>query len=285
MTQATPPQGFYIYVVSDGSGETAGNLIRALLTQFARTKGIYTRRYAKVTDFKHVDKILESARHNPDPVMVAYTIVNSELRDYLKVGLDRIERRGFDLFTTALMEISSFLGAEPSRNADLFHGVSKAYFKRMEAIEFTLYHDDGKRITGLEDSDIVLVGVSRTGKTPLSMYLSFYGYKVVNVPLAKGVKPPPELDDIEQRKFVALTIDPSRLLEIRRRRLSSLSVMQSEYTSPDAILEEIDEADAYFRRHRRWPVIDVTSRSIEETASLVRDKVFGRDRLVHKYSR
>lgn len=271
----------YIYVVSDGSGETAGNLIRALLTQFSNKTGIYTRRYNKIKEIRQVDRILESARHNPNPVLVAYTLVNPDLRGYLSLGLEKIGVRGYDLFTTALMEVSSFLEAQPDCNPNLFHGVNKAYFKRMEAIEFTLFHDDGKRTSGLDDADIVLVGVSRTGKTPLSMYLSFYGYKVVNVPLALGVKPPPELDEITQGKIVALTIDPSRLLEIRQRRMTGLSVLESDYSNPDAIIQEIDEADAYFRKHRRWPVIDVTKRSIEETASLVRDKVFGRDRLVH----
>lgn len=275
------PSSHYIYVVSDGSGETAGNLIRALLTQFSRKTGIYTRRYNKIKEIRQVDRILESAKHNPNPVLVAYTLVNPDLREYLSHGLEKIGVRGYDLFTTALMEVSSFLAAQPDCNPNLFHGVNKAYFKRMEAIEFTLFHDDGKRVSGLEDADIVLVGVSRTGKTPLSMYLSFYGYKVVNVPLALGVKPPPELDLINQSKIVALTIDPSRLLEIRQRRMTGLSVLESDYSNPDAIIQEIDEADAYFRKHRRWPVLDVTKRSIEETASLVRDKVFGRDRLVH----
>ena len=264
----------------DGSGETAVNLIRAMLTQFSRKSGVYTRRYAKTTQKHQVDRILETARDNPSPVMVAYTLVNADLRDYLRAGLEAHGLRGYDLFTTALTEVSLFLGLEPERNPDLFHGVNSKYFKRIDAIEFTLYHDDGKRISGLPEADIVLVGVSRTGKTPLSIYLSLYGLKVVNIPLAKGVAPPPELEKIEQKKIVALTIDPSRLVEIRRERMTGLHVAHSNYSNPGAIMEEIDEADAYFRRHRRWPVIDVTNRSIEETAALVRDKVYGRDRLV-----
>jgi len=149
----------------------------------------------------------------------------------------------------------------------------------MEAIEFTMRHDDGQIVSGLEDADIVLVGVSRAGKTPLSMYLSLYGYKVVNIPLALGVKPPDDLDHINQRKIVALTIDPHHLLEIRKKRITGLKAGGSEYSEPKKIIEELEEAQAFFRKHRHWPVINVTDRSIEETAALVRDKVYGRDRM------
>jgi hypothetical protein len=279
-TERSSTTNHYIFVVSDGSGETAGNLIRALLTQFSKTTGIYTRRYPKVKDISQVDRIINAAKESPGSVFVAYTLVNSGLREYLHNRLMECAIRGFDLFTMALTEVAAFLGDEPEQDPDRFHGVNSTYFKRMEAIEFTLMHDDGKRISGLNGADVVLVGVSRTGKTPLSMYLSFYGLKVVNIPLALGVKPPKELDEIDQRKIVALTIDPSRLLEIRKRRLTGLKVGESDYSKPETILNEIDEADRFFRKHRRWPVIDVTNRSIEETASLVRDRVFGRDRLV-----
>ncbi len=275
------PDNRYIFVLSDGSGETAINLIRALLTQFAgEDYAIYTRRYPKIKAVAQVDAILESARHAPGPVFIAYTLVNPEMRNYLQAAVERSELFGFDLFTTPLMELSSFLKDEPKANPDLFHGVNEKYFKRMEAIEFTLHHDDGKQVSGLEEADIALVGVSRTGKTPLSIYLSLYGFKVVNIPLAKGVQPPRELEEIDQKKIVALTIDPSRLAEIRKRRLTGLNVNQSEYSSPISIMEELEEAYRFFKKHRHWPVIDVTNRSIEETAGLVRDKVYGRDRRV-----
>jgi len=271
----------FIYVLSDGSGETAINLIRALLTQFAGGGyAIYTRRYPKVKKFTQIDAIMESAREAAGPVFVAYTLVNPEMRNHLRDSIERNGLRGFDLFTTPLMELSAFLDDNPEANADLFHGVNEKYFKRMEAIEFTLHHDDGKRVVGLDHADIVLVGVSRTGKTPLSIYLSLYGYKVVNIPLAKGVKPPPELERIDQKKIVALTIDPSRLAEIRKRRLTGLNVNHSDYSNPGSVLEELEEAHRFFKKHRHWPVIDVTDRSIEETAGVVRDKVYGRDRLV-----
>ena len=274
-------EGHYIYVVSDGSGETAANLVRALITQFSSVKDIFIRRYAQVKSTAKVDQIVANALQNRGSVLIAYTLVNSAIRDYLDIKIKEGGLHGYDLFTTLLVKLTDFLAARPEENPDKFHGVSEKYFKRMEAVEFTINHDDGKRLMGLEGADVVLVGVSRTGKTPLSIYLSLYGLKVVNIPLAKGVKPPPELEAISQRKIVGLTIDPTRLMEIRRRRMTGLQVNQSQYSDPAAILEEVEEVNAYFRKHRRWPVIDVTNRSIEETATLVRDKVFGKDRRIN----
>jgi regulator of PEP synthase PpsR (kinase-PPPase family) len=270
----------YLYIVSDGTGETAANLIRALITQFPDVHGIYIRRYPIVKDTHAVDRILKSAKLSSGPVLVAYTLVNNELRDYMRRELEAYQLEGYDLFSSLLSRLSIFLKANPKESPGEFHGINEQYFKRMEAIEYTLSHDDGKLLKDLPEADVVLVGVSRTGKTPLSIYLSLYGLKVVNVPLAKGVKPPPLLEQIPQHKIVALTIDPMRLLDIRKRRLTGLQITRNDYNDPKAILEEVEEADALFRRNRRWPIIDVTSRSIEETATLVRDKVFGRDRLV-----
>lgn len=276
-----PTPTHHIFIVSDGSGETAINMIRAMMTQFSQYSGILIRRYSQVKDRKAVEKVLYSASLVDVPVLVGYTLVNSELADYLRHGLSKINHaRGLDLFSKPMADLSVFLGAQPEENPDRFHGVDESYFKRMEAIEFTLRHDDGQQIAGLEEADIVLVGVSRAGKTPLSIYLSLYGYKVVNVPLAKGVKPPQELELINQRKIVGLTIDPMQLLEIRKKRLTGLQVSDSEYSNPNAVLEELEQAQSFFRKHRNWPVINVTNRSIEETASLVRDKVYGRDRSV-----
>lgn len=274
-----PGEGRFIYVISDGTGETASNLIRSLITQFKdANRHIFIRRYPKVKDKASIDQILTNARNNEDPVMVAYTLVNASERDYVKEKLKEYKLLGYDLFSSLLSRLSHFLGASPAEAPDEFHGINEKYFSRMEAIEFTLNHDDGKNLRDLDDADVILVGLSRTGKTPLSIYLSLYGLKVVNVPLAKGVAPPKELDNVPQNKVVCLTIDPTRLLEIRKRRLTGLNVGESRYSDPNEILDEVEEADRFFRRHRVWPVIDVTTRSIEETAALVREKVFGRDR-------
>lgn len=272
---------FVIYVLSDGTGETAANLVRALVTQYSQVHGIFIRRYSKVSDIETLDRVLGTIEHREHAAMIVYTLVNQEIRAYLDAEIKRRGLIGYDLFSSILVKLTEFFGTQPEENPDRFHGVNEQYFKRMEAVEYTMRNDDGKNLTDLEEADIVLVGVSRTGKTPLSIYLSLYGYKVINVPLVKGVSPPPALEKINQRKIIGLTIDPVRLMEIRKKRETGLKVNQSEYSNPNAILNELEEVNAYFRRHRRWPVIDVTNRSIEETATLVRDKVFGRDRRVN----
>ena len=272
---------YFIYVLSDGTGETAANLVRALVTQFSQVFGIFIRRYSKVSDAETIDRILATIEQRQDAVLIVYTLVNANIRNYLHDQINQRGLKGYDLFSTILTKMTEFFGTKPEENPDRFHGVSEGYFKRIEAVEFTLRNDDGKNLADLEAADIILVGVSRTGKTPLSIYLSLYGYKVINVPLVKGVAPPRILESVNQRKIIALTIDPIRLTEIRKRRETGLRVSQSEYSNPSAILDELEEVRAYFRKHRRWPVIDVTNRSIEETATLVRDKVFGRDRRVN----
>ncbi len=271
----------FIYIVSDGTGETAGNMIRALITQFSNVEGIFIRKYPKVNSFAAIDKVVRNATESANPVMVIYTLVDHKAKDYLQQRLAEHDVPSYDLFSSLLSQLSAFLGATPQESPDLFHGVNDKYFKRMEAIEFTLRHDDGLLVEDLDEADIVLVGVSRAGKTPLSIYLSLYGHKVINIPLAKGVRPPPQLDGVQQRKIVGLTINPSRLMEIRKKRLTGFGVGRSEYFDPQSVLEELEEANEFFRRHRRWPIIDVTNRSIEEIAGLVRDKVFGRDRRVN----
>lgn len=271
---------YFIYVLSDGSGETAANLARSLVTQFSQVQGIFIRRYAKVSDFETLDRILATIEQRQHAALIVYTLVNSKIRNYLTRQIKKRGFVGYDLFSNILTKMTEFFGTEPEENPDRFHGVNEQYFKRMEAVEYTMRNDDGKNLSDMEEADIVLVGVSRTGKTPLSVYLSLYGYKVINVPLVIGVEPPAALEQISQRKIIGLTIDPVRLMEIRKKRDIGLKVTQSEYSNPSAILDELEMVNAYFRKHRRWPVIDVTNRSIEETATLVRDKVFGRDRRV-----
>lgn len=206
----------YIYIVSDGTGETAANIVRSLITQFSDVSGVFIRRYPNVKHEADVDKLLANAELSKGPVMVAYTLVNSALRDYLLSQILQRGIMGYDLFSTLIAQLSKFFGSQPGESPNLFHGVNERYFKRMEAIEFTLRHDDGKNVNDLSMADIILVGVSRTGKTPLSMYLSLYGHKVVNIPLAPGIPPPPALFEVPQSKIVALTIDPTRLVEIEK---------------------------------------------------------------------
>ena len=175
-----------------------------------------------------------------------------------------------------------YLRERPEERPGSFHAVGDKYFRRIEAIEFALKFDDGIDMAGLIDADIVLVGISRTSKTPLSMYLAMEGFKVMNVPLVPGVPLPEELKAIPQGRVVGLTIQADRLQEIRAYRLKRLgaSGTADSYSDMGRILEELAYADEVFKHHRRWPVLDVTGRSIEETAGLVLDRVFGKERAV-----
>jgi hypothetical protein len=187
-----------------------------------------------------------------------------------------------DLFGNLLDTLALYLRERPEERPGSFHAVGDKYFRRIEAIEFALKFDDGIDMGGLADADIVLVGVSRTSKTPLSMYLSMEGFKVMNVPLVPGVPLPPEILAIPQGRIVGLTIQADRLQEIRAYRLKRLGATSSagNYSDIGRILDELAYADEIYKHHRRWPVLDVTGRSIEETAGLVLDRVFGKERAV-----
>ena len=164
--------------------------------------------------------------------------------------------------------MAQYFHLEPKALPGLFHQVNDRYFKRIEAMEFTIAHDDGRDVTGLEDADIILLGISRTSKTPLSMYLSTQGWKVVNIPIIKGFELPQEVLNIDPRKVVGLTISADTLATIRKNRLERLGQEDGgEYASMDKVIDEIEYADQIFRRNKRWPVFNVTGKALEETAS------------------
>ena len=151
----------------------------------------------------------------------------------------------------------------------LLHAVNDEYYKRVEAMEFTLNHDDGRNLESLHLTDVILIGVSRTSKTPLSVYLSQHGIKVVNIPMIKGQPLPKELFEVDQRKIFALTIDAHSLSEIRKNRLQRLGANrhQGDYAEEDKIVEEIEWANNIFKENKRWPVFNVTDKALEETAA------------------
>ncbi len=270
-----------IYVVSGGSGETAMRMVQAALTQFAKGEGsALVRRFQNVRSKEDMDRVLQLAADKR--AVIIHTTVSREMRFYLADRCAELRLTQVDLFGNLLDTLALYLRERPEERPGSFHAVGDKYFRRIEAIEFALKFDDGIDMAGLPDADIVLVGISRTSKTPLSMYLAMEGYKVLNVPLVPGVPPPPELDSIPQGRIVGLTIQPDRLQEIRAYRLKRLGATGTADTYSDLgrILEELVYADEVFKQHRRWPVLDVTGRSIEETAGLVLDRVFGKERAV-----
>jgi hypothetical protein len=270
-----------IFVVSGGSGETAYRMVQAALTQFAKGEtSSLVRRFQNVRSREDLDRILLMAADKR--AVIIHTTVARDMRDYLEHRCAELRLTQVDLFGNLLDTLSLYLRERPEERPGSFHAVGDKYFRRIEAIEYALKFDDGIDMAGLVDADIVLVGISRTSKTPLSMYLAMEGYKVMNVPLVPGVTLPPELADIPQGRIVGLTIQPDRLQEIRAYRLKRLGGVGSadSYSDMGRILEELAFADEIFKHHRRWPVLDVTGRSIEETAGLVLDRVFGKERAV-----
>lgn len=255
-----------IVIVSDGTGETATRLARATLTQFKNHDAYFTR-YKNVRTKDQIDAIFEEAAVHHD--LVIYTIVSPNLREYIAELSRKKHVRTLDLIGPALTAFSNFFDQEPSAVPGLLHQVNDEYFKRVAAMEFTLNHDDGRNLESLHLADVVLVGVSRTSKTPLSVYLSQHGIKVVNVPLVFGTNPPESLFKIDQRKIFALTIDPEALREIRQKRLSRLGAEQhtGDYADSARVNEELAWANDLFRQNKRWPVFNVTGKALEETAA------------------
>jgi regulator of PEP synthase PpsR (kinase-PPPase family) len=256
-------------------------MVQAALTQFAKGEtSSLVRRFQNVRSREDLDRILLMAAEKR--AVIIHTTVAREMRDYLEHRCAELRLTQVDLFGNLLDTLSLYLRERPEERPGSFHAVGDKYFRRIEAIEYALKFDDGIDMGGLVDADIVLVGISRTSKTPLSMYLAMEGYKVMNVPLVPGVLLPLELADIPQGRIVGLTIQPDRLQEIRAYRLKRLGAVGSadSYSDMGRILEELAYADEIFKHHRRWPVLDVTGRSIEETAGLVLDRVFGKERAV-----
>lgn len=255
-----------IIIISDGTGETATAISRAVMTQF-KGRDVYFTRYKSVRTKEQIDAIFSEAAVHHD--LIIYTLVSAELREYI-AEVSRIKHvRTLDVLGPALTTFSNYFDQEPTNEPGLLHQVNDDYYKRVEAMEFTLNHDDGRNLNSLHLADVVLVGISRTSKTPLSLYLSLHGLKVTNVPLVLGTKPPEELFKIDQRKIFALTIDAEALKQIRRNRLSRLGAekLTGDYANEGKVLEELEWANSIFKENKRWPVFNVTDKALEETAA------------------
>jgi len=254
-----------ILIVSDGTGETAGQMVKAAMVQFPQHE-VYFVRHKNVRNESQIAAIIEEASSERD--LVVFTIVTPELRSYLITCAHKLKVPYVDLLGPILTGLAGYFGEKPKTIAGLLHSVTENYFKRIEAMEYTIAHDDGRDLTHLEQADIVILGISRTSKTPLSMYLSHQGWKVCNIPLIHGFEVPKELYEIDQRRIIALTIDPEDLATIRRARLQRLGQKEGgEYADPEKVNQEIEYANELFKKNRRWPIFNVTGKALEETAS------------------
>ncbi len=255
-----------LHVVSDATGETAARLVQALEAQFPDQEFVEIR-HPRVESEEHLH--LAVNRMKGRPAVVVYTLVQPELRDAMRTLCRRAKLHYCDLLGQPIDAVARVSGMHATMTPGSRPPLNSAYFKRMEAIEFAVRYDDGVG-RGLHEADIVLVGVSRTSKTPLSIYLGYLGHKAANVPVVKGIEPPKELFEVDPRKIVGLTIDPNRLVEIRRARVRTMGIgaRNRQYAELMEIYEELEEAT---KLHRKLgcPVIDISERSIEETAHRV----------------
>jgi regulator of PEP synthase PpsR (kinase-PPPase family) len=200
--------------------------------------------------------------------LIVHTVVSDTLREKIQTTAADKGILHVDLIGHLLNSLDSYLGqAERSTQAGILHSVDERYFKRIEAIEYTVKHDDGKVYHDLDKADLILLGISRTSKTPLSIYLGHKGWRVANIPLVLGQELPKELFEVDQRKIVGLIIDSDSLYRIRKKRLEKMGhTSGSEYADLRYIGKEIEYAHSLFKKNRRWPVFDVTDRALEETA-------------------
>ncbi len=257
-----------VVVISDGTGETATEMTRAAVAQFPQ-KEIFFTRYKNVRTKEHLEAIFQEVVLHHD--MIVYTIVSAELRLYVQELSKTQKVRSVDLLGPLLQSFSNVFEMEPDNQPGLLHAVNDEYFRKVAAVEFTLNHDDGRNIKTLEEADVILLGISRTSKTPLSIYLSLEGLKVVNVPIIMNMPLPEKIFDINQRKIFGLTIDPEALHEIRKNRLSRLgAVKDGDYADMNKVVEEIEWANSLFSENKRWPIFNVTGKALEETAAEIK---------------
>ncbi|MFD0588595.1 pyruvate, water dikinase regulatory protein [Paenibacillus sp. GCM10027627] len=255
-----------IYVCSDAVGETAEAVAKATLRQFS-SENVKIKRYGHLRTEDEIARIVAEASLTGG--FISYTLVQPELRELMREEAMKHGVRAVDVMGPMMQAFVDTFGSFPKREPGLLHSIDEAYHRRIEAIEFAVKYDDGKDARGLVQAQVVLIGVSRTSKTPLSVFLSHKGIKTANLPLMPEVNPPEELKQGPGRLIVGLTMQADHLLEIRTERLKSLGLPSSaQYASPERIKEELDYA-ASVMASLECPVIDVTNRAIEETAGII----------------
>jgi len=251
-----------LHVISDATGETAARLVQALEAQFP-DQPFREVRHPRVESVADLERAVSLARGHP--AVVVYTLVEPELREAMRQLCRRARVHYCDLLGHPIEAVARVSGMAARMTPGARHALDARYFQRMEAIEFAVKFDDGVGGGAPHKADIVLVGVSRTSKTPLSIYLGYLGHKAANVPIVKGIDPPPELFEIDRAKIVGLTIDATRLADIRRARVRAMGSPDRLYADLVEIYEELEEA-AKVHRRLGCPVLDVSELSIEETA-------------------
>lgn len=257
---------FHLHLISDSTGETVSSVSRAALAQFEEVEPV-EHIWSLVRTKAQMEKALAGVRAHPG--LVVYTIVDKKLRDIMKAECANLGVPCVSAIAKVVKEMSAYLGEETTNLPGGQHELNENYFSRVSVIDYALAHDDGQAHWELEDADIVIVGVSRTSKSPTCIYLAYRGYKAANIPYVMGCPLPENLTSLKKPMVVGLMIDVERLIQIRRTRLQSLKQEdETNYIDLEQVEKEIQESRKFFMQHR-WPMIDVTRRSVEETAAQI----------------
>ena len=259
---------YNVYLVADSTGETLDRIFLSLKSQFANFE--YDKKeFAFVRTEQQIDKIIKECKEIENSIIL-YTIVETKLAKYIASKSDNENVPCFGILGNLILTFSKLLNQKAIHKPSAQHVLDEDYYKRIEAIQFTMSHDDGKKLDDVTEADIVLLGVSRTSKTPTSIYLANRGYKTINIPLVMDQKVPDDLK-LEKNKtcVVGLIADPERLADIRRNRVAIMKEKNiKEYTDLNYINEEVDKSKKLFKKYN-WPIIDVTRKSVEETAASI----------------
>ncbi|OYX35567.1 MAG: phosphoenolpyruvate synthase regulatory protein [Caulobacterales bacterium 32-69-10] len=257
---------FHVHLVSDSTGETLNAMTKAACARFDDVLPI-EHSYPLVRSPRQLDRVLKEIEAAPG--VVIHTIVDGLLRGALEEGCRDLDAPCIAALDPMVASLGRYLGASLSTRVGAQHALDTEYFNRIEALNYAIGHDDGQGTQRLESADVVLVGVSRTSKTPTCIYLAHRGVRAANVPLVPGADLPPALFELTKPLIVGLVVSPDRLIQIRKNRLLSLNEgRESSYVEFEAVREETIRARRLFEK-REWPVIDVTRRSVEETAAAV----------------
>ena len=259
---------YNIYLVSDSKGETIDRIFLSIKSQFANFE-YEKKEFAFVRTEQQINKIIKECQLSQNSIIL-YTIVETKLAKYMSNISEKKNIPCFGNLGNLILTFSKLLNQKASHTPSAQHVLDEDYYKRIEAIQFTMSHDDGKKIEDINNADIVLLGVSRTSKTPTSIYLANRGYKTINIPLVLEQKIPEDLKSNKKKVCViGLIADPERLADIRRNRVAIMKEKNlKEYTNLDFIKEEVNNSKNLFKKNN-WPIIDVTRKSVEETAASI----------------
>ena len=259
---------YQIYLISDSTGETIDRIFTALKSQFKNFR-YEIHHFAFTRTNNQINEIIKITKKKKKSIIL-YTLVDEELSEYLKTKSANAKIPCFGVLGGLINSFSKLLRQDSLNIPSIQHKLNDEYYDRVEAIQFTMRHDDGNDIKDIENSDIILLGVSRTSKTPTSIYLANRGYKTANIPLINESSVPESLKKNKKNIcIVGLTTDPNRLIDLRKNRLRSIKENEkTSYTNLKKITEEVEEAKNTFKKYR-WPMIDVTRKSVEETAASI----------------